>query len=136
MANNGLPDAIGAAEPIDQVDRINDFAIQFGVAASGKKSTRIDVRRFVDISQVDMDGSLIRFLLNQVVRVLQIFLQAKTAKVIKHFKGEPQRVHLFMATPAVGLSRFLLESLAECFMVVFWNDCIDRNGEIWNCPCQ
>ncbi|MFT7301713.1 MAG: hypothetical protein ACI8UZ_000548 [Akkermansiaceae bacterium] len=129
VADDGLADAGGLAEAVGEVEGVCDFAIESGVVGSFEKALGIDGESFVGVAEIDVIGCFVGAFFEEVVGVFERLLGAEAAEVIEHFEGVAERVHAFVAAPAVFLFGNAGEAITEGHVVVFWNDSFHGDGD-------
>lgn len=129
VADDGLADAGGLAEAVGEINGVCDFTVEFWVARAFEEAFGIDGEGLVGVAEVDVVGGFVGTFFDEVVGVFERLLGAEAAEVVEHFEGVAERVHAFVAAPAVFLFGDAGEAVAEGAVVVFWNDGFDGDGD-------
>ena len=137
MSDDRLANFGRLRQSVDQVESVFYFAVQLGVACAFQDASSIYRQGLVDWQAcAKLIGLTTLGVLDQIVRVFQIFQCAETAKIIIALEWEPQRVHLLVAPPAVAVTCSVLHPLAKRLVGVWWNHRVDGDGYVGNGSCQ
>ena len=109
MANEDLFRSFALCQLLDQLDRVGDFAVETGVARFNNLARSID-------------------------RLAKL-RRAEQPRVIVHFERKSQRIHLFVARPAVLVPSYS-HPLAECVLRFIGQHGVDGDRHVGDATSQ